>query len=230
MNQNIKDYIVGTGKEDLTFLQRLERENGWNSKFSQKAFNEYKKFIYLCSISEDSLTPSDQVDQVWHLHLTYTQDYWNHFCKDVIKKEIHHNPTQGGDEQRNKFTNDYEATLNFYKKIFRSTPPKEVWPSSKIRFKKDVNGVRVHRSKYVVVSKNFFILKNLTIILSIVGLFFEFHIFFFSGLCLMIFGIFQWFFTPSKINITPKKMRKDGGCGCDTGCSGCGDGCGGCGD
>jgi hypothetical protein len=35
-------------------------------------------------ISTHIVTPSEQVDQVWHLHLTYTRSYWDEFCPNVL--------------------------------------------------------------------------------------------------------------------------------------------------
>ncbi len=71
----LEKFEVDAGDETLTFIQRLARENGWSISFARKVFTEYKKFIFLAIISPGQVTPSDQVDQAWHLHLSYTQSY-----------------------------------------------------------------------------------------------------------------------------------------------------------
>ena len=81
----------------LTFNARLARENGWNNSYTGRVIEEYKKFIFLCCISPTQVTPSDPVDQAWHLHLTYTKSYWTNLCRGTLGMEIHHNPTKGGE-------------------------------------------------------------------------------------------------------------------------------------
>ena len=51
------------------FSDRLARENGWSRAFALGAIEEYRRFIYLAATSPTPVTPSDVVDQVWHLHL-----------------------------------------------------------------------------------------------------------------------------------------------------------------
>ena len=79
----------------LSFRRRLARENAWSAYFADKAIIEYKKFVYLTQVSKTQMTPSFQVDQVWHLHMTYTQNYWNTFCP-ILDVPLHHGPTKGG--------------------------------------------------------------------------------------------------------------------------------------
>ncbi|MEZ6192343.1 MAG: hypothetical protein R3C45_13785 [Phycisphaerales bacterium] len=46
--------------------------------------NEYRRFCYLAIAAGHTVTPSDEVDQAWHLHLLYTRDYWEDFCPNVL--------------------------------------------------------------------------------------------------------------------------------------------------
>ncbi len=91
--KKIKEFEIDEPSSALTFTERLARENGWTIEFTLRAIEEYKKFMFLICIAEHPLTPSDQIDQVWHLHLLYTQSYWNDFCKNTLNKTIHHGPT-----------------------------------------------------------------------------------------------------------------------------------------
>jgi len=62
----------------FSFTDRLARENGWPLEYALRATLEYRKFMFLLCLTEHPLTPSDQVDPVWHLHLLYTRSYcWN---------------------------------------------------------------------------------------------------------------------------------------------------------
>ena len=118
---------------DLPFSLRLARENGWSRYFAKRAIDEYKKFCYLAVRTRYPVTPSDQVDQVWHLHLLYTWNYWEEFCPKVLECKLHHGPTRGGTAERAKFRTWYENTLHSYRQIF-GLPPDDVWPAAEERF------------------------------------------------------------------------------------------------
>ncbi len=115
------------------FSLRLARENGWSRYFARRAVEEYKKFCYLAVRMRYPVTPSDQVDQVWHLHLLYTWHYWEEFCPKVLECKLHHGPTRGGTAERAKFRTWYENTLHSYRQIF-GLPPDDIWPSAEARF------------------------------------------------------------------------------------------------
>ena len=66
--------------------------------------SEYRRFVFLALAAGHPVTPSDQVDQAWHLHLLYTNSYWNRFCGETLGRRLHHGPTQGGASERDKFT------------------------------------------------------------------------------------------------------------------------------
>lgn len=74
----------------LPFSVRLARENRWSLEYTQQAIAEYKKFAFLAVVAGHPVAPSEQVDQVWHLHLTYTRSYWDEFCPNILRKSFHH--------------------------------------------------------------------------------------------------------------------------------------------
>jgi hypothetical protein len=69
----------------LTFAKRLIRETGWSGAYAAQAINEYRRFLYLAVRAGHAVTPSQQVDEVWHLHLMYTRHYWGVLCADVLR-------------------------------------------------------------------------------------------------------------------------------------------------
>ena len=81
---------------ELTFSARLARENDWSRRFAARAIEEYRKFCFLAVHAGHPVTPSDEVDQVWHLHLLYSRHYWDALCRDTLETPLHHGPTQGG--------------------------------------------------------------------------------------------------------------------------------------
>lgn len=152
---NITDFEIDDPQSSFNFSDRLSRENSWPMALTLRAIEEYKRFMYLVCIANHPLTPSDEVDQVWHLHLLYTESYWIEFCQNTLEKTIHHGPTKGA-EQRKDFKNWYEETKKIYELEFNEIPPNDLWPTTEIRFK-NIHFTRVNRHQHWVIAKPPFI-------------------------------------------------------------------------
>ena len=122
------------GAAQLSFSKRLARDNGWPVAFAQRTVLEYKKFVYLAATCGHPVTPSDEVDQAWHLHLVYTRSYWDELCGQVLGFALHHGPTKGGAAEGHKFGDWYAQTLHSYQAAFGSAPPADIWPPAAVRF------------------------------------------------------------------------------------------------
>ena len=137
----------------LSFTDRLARDNGWTLEYSERVLDEYKKFMLLTVAASHPVTPSDQVDQAWHLHLTYSRSYWQDLCAAVLGKDVHHGPTQGGSKEALKFERWYRNTLNSYQRFFGCPLPNDIWPDPHIRFGQDLHFRRVNTNRYWVFPK-----------------------------------------------------------------------------
>ena len=135
----------------LTFAERLARENGWSRAYADAVVHEYKRFLYLGAGAKSPITPSDEVDQAWHLHLTYSRHYWQELCGRILRRKLHHEPTAGGGSEQHRYGTQYEETLERYRTIFGEEPPVAVWPRARERF--SGRPVRVDRSDYWLVPK-----------------------------------------------------------------------------
>lgn len=118
----------------LSFTRRLARENGWSRAHAEAVMTEYRRFLYLAATGTGEVTPSDQVDQAWHLHLAYTRHYWEELCARIIGRPLHHGPTAGGASEGRKYRALYAETLQRYRDTFGQEPPRDIWPPSDIRF------------------------------------------------------------------------------------------------
>ena len=134
LRSQIESFQIDSGTPSLTFEKRLARENGWTVRYAERVVQEYKRFAYLAAMAGHPVTPSEDVDQAWHLHLTYTQSYWHRFCRDVLHFDLHHNPTEGGNAEQEKFFDWYARTLESYAHAFGQAPPADIWPSPERRF------------------------------------------------------------------------------------------------
>ena len=94
---------------------------------------EYARFLTLIYFSKFTLTPSEEVDQVWHLHQSLTVAY-REFCLRTFGRMIDHNPTVGGQEDTEKYSYYYTSTVEFYKFLFKESPPVGLWPPVDYRF------------------------------------------------------------------------------------------------
>ena len=73
--ERILAYSFDEEEEAYPFAARLARENDWSRDFADRVIAEYRRFAFLALAADHPVTPSDQVDQVWHLHLLYTRSY-----------------------------------------------------------------------------------------------------------------------------------------------------------
>lgn len=165
--KRVQDFDLDDKESNFSFKDRLARENGWTKEYSLRVIEEYKKFMFLLLLTDQPLTPSNQVDQAWHLHLIYTKSYWEDFCKRTLGKDIHHGPTKGGQAERLKFTDWYERTKQQYQNVFNQTPPIDLWPSSKKRFA-EINFRRINTDKNWIIKKPSFEVKRVSLLLTLV--------------------------------------------------------------
>ncbi|MEP6483963.1 MAG: TIGR04222 domain-containing membrane protein [Rudaea sp.] len=121
--------------DSADFTSKLARQQGWTRGQVDAAIDEYRKFCFLAVVAGTQMVPSEVVDHVWHLHLTYTRDYWNVFCPSVLECELHHEPSRGRPADANRLRENYAQTLATYADYFGS-PPDDLWPGTAERFRR----------------------------------------------------------------------------------------------
>lgn len=138
----------------LTFAARLARENGWRLGFAQRVIDEYRRFLFLSMVAGHAVSPSEAVDQAWHLHLTYTKSYWEQLCGEVLPRPLHHCPTLGRREETEKFDDWYAKTLASYENYFGDKPPTDIWPTVGEQMESVVDSRWVNLSEYFIIPRN----------------------------------------------------------------------------
>lgn len=151
--QRIVTHQIGPSDAALSFSARLARENGWSAATAERVIEEYRRFTFLAVTGDAPATPSDAVDQAWHLHLSYTRDYWERFCPEVLGRALHHGPTEGGSEEHRRYYRQYADTLARYESAFGAPPPADIWPSAARRLIDDPRARRVHPRDGVIVPR-----------------------------------------------------------------------------
>lgn len=145
-------FDIDGGAVKLNFAKRLARENQWSLPYAQRVVQEYKRFVALAMVSKRQVTPSEDVDQAWHLHLCYTVSYWERLHQ-ILPFPLHHHPTQGGQAEGLKFEDQYKSTLHLYREVFGSEPPADIWPSAESRFGHDLEWAKVSLSDNIILPK-----------------------------------------------------------------------------
>lgn len=163
----ILHFNIDEGTPDFSFEARLARENGWSPEYTRRVILEYRRFLYLAMTAGHIVTPSDQVDQAWHLHLTYTRSYWQRLCGEVLGQPLHHTPTSGSSETP-KYHGLYEKTLATYRRTFGQEPPPDIWPRTTHRFNDTIHSVRVNQAENWIIPKAAVRRAGLVILLALV--------------------------------------------------------------
>jgi hypothetical protein len=125
--QQIATFKLDDAEAARPFSKKLAEENKWSEEKTLRVIAEYKKFLFLCVTQPNGASPSPTVDAAWHLHLTYTENYWGDLCRNILKTELHHKPSKGGMYEQNKHNTWYEQTLMAYTTTFGYIPPEDIW-------------------------------------------------------------------------------------------------------
>ncbi len=223
----------------LPFSRRLARDNGWTESFARRVVREYKRFVYLAATVGHPVTPSDEVDQAWHLHLAYTRHYWDVMCGEILGHPLHHGPTLGGESESSKFHNWYSRTLSAYEAAFGEPPPSDIWPEPAKRFDRPDAFRRIDTHSMILIPVRRAQAASLSLAALVLagcsvsaGFSWGEALAALAAIAVLIFVVaIAW----------SRRRGNNGGSGCGGGCgsggrgsdgdggSGCGSGCGGCG-
>lgn len=136
----------------LDFARRLARTMGWSLQTARAGIEEYRRFCFLAALATEPVTPSEEVDEIWHLHLTYSRDYWDVWCARVLGRALHHDPTAGGPVEHSRYRAQYAETLALYESYF-GPPDARFWPGLQDRFRPLPRYQLVDRDRTIVLAR-----------------------------------------------------------------------------
>lgn len=122
--KKIEEYQFDSPEEDYCFSTKLADEQQWTEQFTADAILEYKKFMFLATVSNQMVSPSATIDKVWHQHLTFS-DAYEEFCT-VLGKKIKHMPATGKPGQQTSLKAASDQTAVLYKRYFKEQVA-EIW-------------------------------------------------------------------------------------------------------
>ena len=147
----LADMRIGPAGAACGFAARLARENGWSAVHAGDVAREYRRFLYIAARTGEPVTPSDDVDQAWHLHLLNSRHYWDILCGRILRRPFHHDPAGGGAVEGLRHRRQYQATLAHYRRLFGKDPPPTIWPASVDAFA--LRPIRIDGARYWLVPK-----------------------------------------------------------------------------
>lgn len=151
--QKINNYTFDEPDVNFTFAQRLAKENNWHIEYTNRVIEEYRKFTFLAIVAGHIVSPPKPIDQAWHLHLTYTHSYWDDFCPHVLGKNLHHQPSKGGNLESQKYDALYSQTLDSYQNFFGDSPPQDIWLSPENCCQENISFKRVNTKENWIIPK-----------------------------------------------------------------------------
>ncbi len=149
IESRVLSFVIGDPGCELPFAARLARENGWSRERAERVVAEYLRFVWLAVSCGQPVTPSEDVDRAWHLHLCYTRSYWIELCEQTLGRPLHHGPTRGGDGEDAKYRDWYARTLESYRAKF-GAPPSDIWPEVEARFRGPISHSVDPRTHWIV--------------------------------------------------------------------------------
>lgn len=94
---------------DNVVLQQAQELYHWTPDYAKRVAVEYMRFLFLRS-QNAALSPSNEIDKLWHQHILNTKRYRN-FCQQHFGKFIDHDPCDAKDQlaRRRRVVNSRKA-------------------------------------------------------------------------------------------------------------------------
>jgi len=155
LHEALLTFPLDTTPGKPSFEDRLRLSCGWTPEYTRRVILEYRRFLYLVAVTQEPLVPSADIDQVWQMHLSYTQSYWEELCMKILQRPLHHHPPAvRGRERRARYHVWYERSRRRYQQEFGVAPPEPVWtPPESLFDTKRIVCERVNLSRYWIIPK-----------------------------------------------------------------------------
>ena len=108
------------------YSTKLAVAEQWTDAFTAQVIEEYRKFLYLIQVTDAPLVPPLAVLRAWQMHLTFSRNYWDRLCADVLGRPLHYDPIQNNDDLLG-YRIRYEDARRLYEREFGTPPPGEIW-------------------------------------------------------------------------------------------------------
>jgi hypothetical protein len=80
---------------DFSAIRKKLKRNkpGWSALHTDAAIMGYKMYLFISSQYKEICAPHPSIDEVWHTHILFTQQY-HQDCQSIFGRYMHHRPTE----------------------------------------------------------------------------------------------------------------------------------------
>lgn len=117
-------------KNKIEFIQRLDLnyiivrmidKKSWSPVDAEATVRKYKNFLILKIIYPQlSCVPTSEIDEIWHEHILHTKNYMRD-CEQIFGHFLHHNPSDGSDDDKELLAALYNKTKQLYEEHFQES-------------------------------------------------------------------------------------------------------------
>jgi len=125
----VYNFITNELSMPCGFSKILQEENLFGEEYTNRLISEYKKFLSLKFFVEQTIIPSERVEQVWLLHMSFTKHY-SETCTKIFGKYEHYIPYGKSTSQLSSLETMYTFTLDTYESVFNVVAPTDIWSKS----------------------------------------------------------------------------------------------------
>jgi hypothetical protein len=105
------------------FEHNLRKIGDWTDEATEKITAAYRRFLYLKALTGETLTPPTWVDQAWHLHMEFPEDYAA--LEVAVGRPIAHWQDLSAVERTKAFDRGRQLWIS----EFDEFPEKTIWPT-----------------------------------------------------------------------------------------------------
>lgn len=105
------------------FEHNLRKIGDWTDEASVEITEAYRRFLYLKALTGETLTPPTCIDQAWHLHLGFKDDYGA--LEKALGRFLPHNASVSVNDSEES----YVRGRALWASEFEALPKGHIWPS-----------------------------------------------------------------------------------------------------
>jgi hypothetical protein len=106
------------------FEHNLRKIGDWTDAASEEITAAYRRFLYLKAVSGETLTPPVWIDEAWHLHMEFPQNYAA--LEAAVGRPILHRQDLSAVER----TEAFDRGRKLWIEEFGEFPDNHIWPTS----------------------------------------------------------------------------------------------------
>lgn len=106
-----------------TIIAYAKKQYKWSDSYAQAVLEEYQRFMHIRAL-DFGTSPTDPIDQLWHIHILYTENYYD-YCMKKFGKFIHHSPDMSLDQKARQAR--IRKTIKIYSQLYPSILYPEIW-------------------------------------------------------------------------------------------------------